>query len=100
MAPLRVTVTADMLHAAWARRRRADWPSTFDATMASPLLSRLVRMEAIRAELARRRAAEALPAARTSPAPLPQRSPARALRGGLANSFDAKRLAAGDRDDD
>lgn len=34
------------LRAAWASRRRADWPATFEATMADPLLARLVMLEA------------------------------------------------------
>lgn len=45
--PARLLITPALLLAAWQRRRRPHWPPTFDAAMANPLLSRLVRAQAV-----------------------------------------------------
>lgn len=92
-------LTDEMLHDAYQRRRRADWPTSFAQAMADPLYQRLVRIEAWCQ--ARRQAAThakqerrarfiaghspkgALPLFPTAPAML-----------------DAKRLASGERADD
>lgn len=47
MAPQRLIVTTEQLFAAWRRRRRVGWPTTFAECMAHPLYSRLVRAQAI-----------------------------------------------------
>jgi len=89
-----LTITQADLQTAYTLRRRADWPATFDQAMADPLLCRLVRAEALRrAQALQDRAQQAankpaqqvrLPAPPVTPRP----------------SFDCKRAAAGDRDDD
>jgi len=92
-----LTVTDQDLQAAWLHRRRSDWPRTFDAAMAHPLLRALVRAEALRgAQAAARRAAA--PAPHQPPAshqPLPA-----VRRTAHHATADRKRAAAGDRDDD
>jgi hypothetical protein len=89
-----VVVTLADLQAAWLQRRRGDWPPTFDAVMADPMLGRLVRAEAIGRALALRRhlAKHSAPASRTAPAWLPPRQ--------KAPVFDRKRAASGEREDD
>ena len=51
----RIEPTPEQLEAAWLQRRRRDWPPTLAAVMAVPLLAALVRMEAVRREIALRR---------------------------------------------
>lgn len=93
MACRRAPLTTEQLRAAWVVRRRADWPTTFDAAMADPLLQRLVRCMAMgMAQAATRRSATARPAPTRRPAP-PQPQPQH-------QPLDRKRLAAGERDDD
>jgi hypothetical protein len=77
------------LRAAWARlgRERA-MPDTYEAAMAQPLASRLVRIAAIQ-HLQRGAGARQQQSASV------QRCPAPSVR-----HFDPKRLAAGERDDD
>ena len=88
--------TTEQLQHAWLARRRPDWPPTFEAAMADELLSRLVRLEAAARQRAQRRAEhKPLPAWMTvnhPPAPAP---PHRA-----SPTFDARRAAANDLDDD
>lgn len=92
-------ITPADLDAAWQRRRRADWPAGFDAVMADPMLSRLVRSEAVRAAVAQAtRAAAPRPAPRAAPPHAPAR-PTAAPRT-TAPLLDRKRLAAGDSLDD
>lgn len=103
-APL--VITPEQERAAWAARRRPDWPATFELCMADGLLRRLVHAHAVgMAQAARDRAtraarpepAPALPIDRRPP-PAPPACPARPLR--QAALFDPKRRAAGDTDDD
>lgn len=71
--------------AAWAAlaRQRADFPQTYDAAMAAPMPRALVRIEALQAAQRQARAAAA-----------PAHRPLLGQR-----HFDAKRAAAGERDD-
>lgn len=89
-----VTLSLADLHGAWLQRRRGDWPPTFDAVMADPMLSRLVRAEAIGRAVALRRhlAKHCAPASRPA---APRAPPAR-----RAPIFDRKRAASGEREDD
>jgi hypothetical protein len=43
----RLQITPALLLAAWQRRRRPHWPDTYLQAMADPLLSRLVRAQAV-----------------------------------------------------
>lgn len=100
--PSPVVISLADLNAAWLQRRRGDWPPTFDAVMADPLLGRLVRAEAIGRALAVRRfearQAAAVPAAIAAPRPAaPHQWPARRQQ---APIFDRKRAASGEREDD
>ena len=83
-----LTVTEQDLHHAWQQRRRSDWPATFEAVMAHPLLRALVRAEALRRAQAAQRQA-----------PAPQAAPPRLLRTPNHPTVDRKRAAAGDFDD-
>lgn len=47
MARQRLHITPALLLAAWQRRHRPHWPATYDDAMAHPLLSRLVRAQAV-----------------------------------------------------
>jgi hypothetical protein len=90
----RLHITPEQLRQAWALRRRPDWPASFDAAMARPLLASLVRAYAIGLLLARAKTpppAQAPPPGATTPASTP---PAR------RPTFDRKRAAAGDIDHD
>lgn len=101
-----VTITLADLRAAWMQRRRSSWPASFEAAMADPMLSRLVRaqaigravavrhFEAVRAGVAAGRAPASLPTSTsTSPAAwMPARH--------QAPIFDRKRAASGEREDD
>lgn len=91
-------LTEDMLRAAYGRRKRHDWPATFEAAMADAICSRLVRIEAwcnARRQVAaqahqqrRERLTASKPKGRM---PLPPTAPA---------VLDHKRLASGERADD
>jgi hypothetical protein len=52
-------ITREQLQSAWLQRRRSDWPATFDAVMADPMLRRLVRAIAVGRAQAQRRMAQA-----------------------------------------
>ena len=100
--PPPIAVTQADLHAAWLQRRRGDWPATFDAVMADPMLGRLVRAEAIGRALAVRRfearQAGVVPAAiAAARPPALHQWPARRQQ---APIFDRKRAASGEREDD
>ena len=43
----RLQITPSLLLAAWQRRRRPHWPDTYHEAMDHPLLSRLVRAQAV-----------------------------------------------------
>lgn len=83
----RVEPTHEELHSAWLHCRRDSWPATFEAAMADALCSRIVRLTAMHPPLPLRRVIGA-----AVPMPL-QHAAHRPAR------FDAKRAAAGDRDD-
>lgn len=89
--PARVEPTEDELRAAWLRCRRPSWPASYDAAMADPVYSRLVRLNATHPPAAPR-------AGTVASAPSMHR-PAFAFRT-RAQPFDRKRAAAGERDDD
>lgn len=104
--PSRITPSLEQLQAAWQARRRSDWPTTLEATLAQPLLAALVRAEAVHRELVARRMAKGKPASTSrstsTPASLPPRM-ARSPSQPTASRrlpFDGKRAASGDRDDD
>ena len=88
----RPVVTPDLLLAAWRRRRRSDWPATFEDTMSDPMLSRLVRAEAVGIALAALKPGSQRPA----PRPLVHTTP---LAAPATRGIDRKRAASGDRDD-
>lgn len=80
--------TDEELRAAWQRRRRTDWPPTFEEAMNDPTFSHLVRIEArLRSRLA---TAKHQPIARHAVPAQPTTQP----------MLDFKRRAAGERDDD
>jgi hypothetical protein len=81
------------LQRAWAHCRRPDWPATFEDAMAHPLLSRLVRITALHPPRAIRAVAHA-------PAPAPQRTEPGRRQPARLHTFDRKRAAAGEREDD
>lgn len=91
-----VEPTENELRAVWLAMPRKDWPATFEAAMADPLLSRLVRLTAKHPPRAVRAgfttSAPAMPLPRTW-----SRVPTHAA---TPSAFDRKRAAAGDRDDD
>lgn len=97
----RIEPTPEQLEAAWLQRRRRDWPPTLAAVMAVPLLAALVRMEAVRREIALRRHERKHG---PMPAPARPRLPASPHSTGRPwvppTGLDRKRLAAGERDDD
>ena len=90
----RLHITPEQLRQAWALRRRPDWPASFDAAMARPLLASLVRAYAIGLLLAQAKfpppAQAPPPGANTTASTPPARRPI----------FDRKRAAAGDIDHD
>lgn len=94
------TVVPDeqMLRAAWARRRRSDWPATFEDAMADTFYARLVICEIKHPTpvpaAPRRHAWPFMAAPRFRPQPA-----ANAGSWRPAAVFDIKRAAAGDRDD-
>lgn len=93
-----VTLTQSMLQAAFVRRRRSDWPDTFEAAMTDPMCQALIKLEAF-CVARRKQAADAYNKrrdARRATASAPKWSPAITKPATL----DAKRLAAGERDDD
>ena len=80
-APLRIT--DEGLRLAFAQRRRAHWPASYEAAMAHPMYSRLVRILAVQA---------AQQAARRQPL-----HPTQHRRG--QGGIDLKRRASGDTED-
>lgn len=92
--------TREQLLAAWQQCRKPTWPATFEAAMADPLFSRLVRLVAKHPPAAHRRAAPAAPAPVTAhPATAPTWWPPRHPQGQTLG-IDRKRAASGERDDD
>lgn len=92
----RLHVTVEGLRQAYAQHHKPDWPATYDAAMAHPLYSRLVRTLALRAADAERRRRQPqwpqpLAAAASHP---PAAAPAR-MRA-QRSLFDAKSAAAND----
>ncbi|WP_439587689.1 hypothetical protein [Hydrogenophaga sp.] len=89
---------ATVLREAWEAMRSRHclhhWPQDFDAVMADPVRSRLVRMEAC----ARARP-RVQPKPHPAPCPRPETRP-RPVLAGQAALFDRKRAAAGERLDD
>lgn len=75
------------LEKAWRLERKLNWPATLNEAMADPIRNRLVRLRAAR--LAKAPTIAARGAYR----------PATPLRHYKSPVFDAKRAAAGDRDD-
>lgn len=73
----RIEVTEADLRAAWSRVHRDNWPATFEQAMQDPVLSRLVRMNALHPATLAPIADVAPPCA---PALQAQRSPAPARR--------------------
>lgn len=91
----RTTPTDEDLRTTWAELRRSQpaWPTTFEATMADPVRSRLVRIAAIRAAQGHRVCALPIEPTRRPPVVNPGIS-VRPL------DLDRKRAAAGERDED
>ena len=98
-----ITLTTEMLQAAFERRRRADWPADFATAMAHPVLQRLVRVEAW-CHCRRQAAAQAHQARRqrlsSAPNPLLPKGGSLPLFTTAPIALDAKRRAAGERADD
>lgn len=84
----RADPTQEELLRTWQRCRRPTWPASFGEAMADPLLSRLVRLNAMHPPRPHRKPEPLQRAPHTQPAP-------RTAHG----YFDRKRAAAGDRDD-
>lgn len=80
--------TPEALLAAWEKRRRATWPATFERTMKSALLGRLVRLQADKDARAKLRQPElqSLPVTKRE-VPTPHTTP----------SLDGKSLASGEK---
>lgn len=91
----RLHITPEQLRQAWALRRRPDWPASFDAAMARPLLASLVRAYAIGLLLAQAKA----PARAQAPPPGTTTTPA-CTPPARRPTLDRKRAAAGDIDHD
>ena len=97
-----INLTPELLHAAYVRRRRADWPLSFEACMADAVCAALVKLEAFchaRRQQASLSYQQRRQARRANTPPIAggaQRLSAPTLPAKL----DAKRLAAGERDDD
>ena len=94
-AGTRVSLPDDLLRDTFGRMaaRYTAWPREFDAVMADPIRSRLVRLTAIRRLAAARRP-------KPAPCGTPLRRSASPPRlAALPAVFDHKRAAAGDRDD-
>lgn len=82
--------TEEQLRAAWQARRRSNWPETFEEAMNDRCFSGLVRIEA-RLNDNRSKTAQAVRRPTSNPLiPIPQ----------TPIVMDAKRRAAGERDDD
>lgn len=96
----RITPSDEQLRAAWQARRRDTWPATLEAALAMPVLAALVRAEAVRRELAARRAAKAGQAMPPNGRQAPQAPHGLRVSNRGTLPFDRKRAAAGDRDDD
>ena len=111
-----VSVTDDQLRAAYERRRRDSWPSTFEAAYADQWYRRLIsveaychvrRLEALAAYNQRRDTMRAQARAqgachgRSSATPsAPTKTPRGQAQLSLLPSMDHKRRASGERDDD
>ena len=93
-----VVITEEQLRAAWAQRKRATWPSTFEDAMNDPHYSRILRIEVrLRSNFAKR-AEERQPALLKHPPALkPAQMP---LIPTSPPVLDHKRRASGERDDD
>lgn len=94
-----IALTETMLQAAFVRRRRSDWPDTFEAAMTDPVCQALIKLEAFcharrkqAANAYNKRRDERRTAASTTTKWVPAFTKPAAL--------DAKRLAAGEREDD
>lgn len=93
-----IALTQPLLQAAFERRRRRDWPETFEAAMTDPYCQALIKLEAF-CHARRMQASNAYNKrrdARRATASAPKWSPAFTKPATL----DAKRLAAGEREDD
>lgn len=85
--------TDEQLRAAWAARRRATWPATFEEAMNDPCFSGIVRIEARITENRRLNHARRNTTTPKRPAQLP-------LIPSTPPVVDHKRRAAGERDED
>lgn len=93
-----IAMTQTMLQAAFERRRRSDWPDTLEAAMTDPVCQALIKLEAF-CHARRKQASDPYNKrrdARRAAASAPKWSPAFTKPAPL----DAKRLAAGEREDD
>lgn len=93
-----IAMTQTMLRAAFERRRRSDWPDTFEAAMTDPVCQALIKLEAF-CHARRKQASDAHNKrrdARRAAASAPKWSPAFTKPATLG----AKRLAAGEREED
>lgn len=91
----RLHITPEALRRAYEQHHTPDWPDTYDACMAHPLYSRLVRTLALgHAQAQRRQAGQCWPTPPRAGRPARCSVPAPARQGALA--FDAKRAAAHD----
>lgn len=98
--------TEDELRAAWRRAWRKTWPDTFEASMADPLLARLVKLEARhpnRGSVVHRTPVHRPDVTPWSPAPAPAPHHQGAFAPPVPRTppgLDRMRRAAGERDDD
>lgn len=93
-----IALTQPMLQAAFERRRRADWPDTFEAAMTDPVCQALIKLEAF-CHARRRQAAQAYETRRQALRAQPNGN-RWAPHLNKPVTLDAKRLAAGEREDD
>lgn len=94
MAARRIEPTAEQLGSAFNALRKPSWPATLEATLADPLLGRLVRINAGLLALGHAIGQDAIDRAHA-----PVRRP-RPQRPTPPLPFDHKMAAAGDRGDD
>lgn len=94
-----IQLTQDMLRSAYERRKRHDWPTTFEAAMADAICSRLVRIEAWCAAR-RQAAAQAYADRRTRLDATKHKGWQLPLIPTAPTTLDHKRRAAGERADD
>lgn len=100
--------TEEQLLEAWQRRRRPDWPATFEEVMLSPNHACLVRLEArltARGVQTSPTVRQRPTVERPEPPPADKGAPTAPARHApiarrTAPTFDNKRLASGERDDD